>query len=152
MITKIIVSYCKREFGISKSAVVDWYICLRKVCDWKIEKNNKYICGPSLTVESLFPKKKNNASRILPQQGVFEGTTEKLYVACTPDRSEKIVLPTINPKMYEVYLYFRIVRYRSIEFKTQVINMIKSIVSTTLLTPSLELEKTLKSQSTFFRF
>jgi len=45
------VDFCKREFGMSKSTVVDWNNFMRDVCVWKISPGDSKIGGVGCIVE-----------------------------------------------------------------------------------------------------
>jgi len=90
------VDFCKCECGLSKVIVVDWNNYIREVCVWKL---------PGCIVEideSLFVRRKNNASRILSQQWVCGGIcrdSNECFVLCVPDRSEKTFLLIIYDRV-----------------------------------------------------
>ena len=73
---KTSIDFCKKEFGMSPSNVVDFSNYLREVCAEEILKNSQKFGGQGQIVEvdeSLFPRRKNNVGRVLSSTWVVGG-------------------------------------------------------------------------------
>jgi len=65
------MSFCETELQIAKDSAITWNNLLREVCENKLIANPIILGGPNTTVEideSIFSRRKNEVSRVLPLQ------------------------------------------------------------------------------------
>uniref|UniRef100_A0A5S6R2R5 ISXO2-like transposase domain-containing protein n=1 Tax=Trichuris muris TaxID=70415 RepID=A0A5S6R2R5_TRIMR len=70
------IKNCARELGMTKNAVVTWNHWLSQLATEAASADAVQIGGEGLTVEvdeTMFPRRKYNVGRLLPQQWVFGG-------------------------------------------------------------------------------
>lgn len=66
------MDFCKCEFGMNISTVVNWNNFIRDVCVWKLSHDSKIDAGCIVEInESLFVGSKNNVGQILPAIGIW---------------------------------------------------------------------------------
>ena len=92
----------QHEVGIGRDATIDFNNYLREVCVADLLAHPVIIGGPNTIVEvdeSLFPRRKTQQGRILPQQWLFGGIcreTGECFMLSVPDRSAATLMPIIQ--------------------------------------------------------
>ncbi|GFS47171.1 DDE_Tnp_IS1595 domain-containing protein [Trichonephila inaurata madagascariensis] len=98
------VEWSEKELNMNHITVVDWNYS-REVCVKALaEREGKKISGPEKIVEideSIFTKRKNNASRILWIFGGIYRKTDKCFLLKIPNHSLPVLLDTITNHIKE---------------------------------------------------
>ncbi|CEF61708.1 Transposase, ISXO2-like domain-containing protein [Strongyloides ratti] len=95
----------KRELELDPGTTVNWNTLLKKVCLFMEKKDKNKIGGKGFTVEvneTLFPRRKNHAGRMLGQQWCFGGIcreTKKCFVEPVADRTSETLMKVLKRKV-----------------------------------------------------
>lgn len=100
------IKFCQEELHMADKTIIEWDNYLREICVAEMEERKK-IGGSGCIVEiddGTFTKRKNNAGRLLPPQGIFGGIcreTKETFLVTVPNRNADTLMREIKENIKE---------------------------------------------------